>query len=382
MNPMVLSAESGKPTLADVLPNCVSALRGETGSMGLPPVDQAVVLLVDGLGAVNLKPNTAYARRMVTTWGKRDLAFSFPSTTASAIATLTTGERAGVHGMLGYTVLDRSSGTVRNQLSGWGDGMDPATWQPCPTIFEQLAERPDALPSFVVGVPAYAESGLTQACLRGAEYVAASSIMERIEATLELLAREPRCLIYCYVAELDQAGHRYGAESSEWLAALEELDQAVGVLTQYLPSRAGLIITADHGMVDVPHTRHIDMEYASPLLEGVVHIGGEPRLRHLYLEDASATATERLLERWREHDGHRALIVSREDAMSAGWFGATVTEAARSRIGDILIATQKLVGYYPEDVTGHGRMIVGQHGSIAPEECIVPVIRHGAFARN
>lgn len=382
MNPIVLSAQSGKPTLADVLPNCVQALHGKEGSLGLAPVDQAVVLLVDGLGALNLRPNAAYARRAVAGWSKRDVAFSFPSTTASAIATLTTGERAGIHGMIGYSVFDREAGIVRNQLSGWGEGMDPAGWQPCPTVFEQLAASEDPIPSFVVGVSSYEHSGLTKACLRGAQYVVAESMRDRAEATLDLLARHPRCLIYCYVAELDQAGHRFGSESAEWLAALEELDQAVDLLTSYLPRTAGLLVTADHGMVDVPASRHVEMLSDSPLMEGVTAVGGEPRVRHLYFASPDDPRCALVYERWREHEGSRALVMRQSEAIAAGWFGARVSEDARSRMGDIIIAAQKLVGYYPEDAAVNSRRIVGQHGSITPEECIVPLIRHGAFARG
>ncbi|CAG7845463.1 hypothetical protein USB125703_01729 [Pseudoclavibacter triregionum] len=382
MSSIVLSHAQGRPSLAAILPNCAAAISGREGELGLPAVDQAVVLLVDGLGSLQLRARAGHARHLVEGWGKRDTAFSFPSTTVSGITTLTTGCRAGEHGMLAYTVLDRATGLVRNQLSGWGEAMDPATWQPVPTIFERLEElAPGAVP-FVVGMPDYEDSGLTQASLRGAEYVPADSVAERIDATLELLARNPRCLIYLYVAELDQAGHRFGWESDPWLAALEELDSAVGTLRRHLPKRAGLLVTADHGMLDIPFERQIDIDLDGPLAEGVEGMGGEPRLRHLYLEERAPVAhAEALAERWRAAEGSRALVVTKQEAIDAGWYGDAVTDAARSRIGDVIVAAQKLVSYYPAGLLGPGRLVLGQHGSTTPEETLVPLIRHGAFAR-
>lgn len=382
MSPIVLSAGQGRPTLADVLPNCLAAMRGAPNELGLPPVRHAVVLLVDGLGALQLRARAGHARRIVEGWAKKDTAFSFPSTTTSGITTLTTGVRAGEHGLLAYTVYDRAAGVVRNQLSGWGEGMEPAAWQPTPTMFERAAELCPGAEPFVVGLPLYEASGLTQAALRGATYLGADSMEDRMRAVLDVLASRERALVYCYVAELDQAGHAQGWASDAWLAVLEELDRAVGILRAELPADAGLLITADHGMLDIPEHRHLDIDEDGPLLEGVIAIGGEPRLRHLYLaEDAPAARAVELAERWRAAEGSRAAILTRDEAIESGWFGPTVTPAARERIGDVIVAAQKEVVYLTPSMTGHVRQLVGQHGSISVEETTVPLIRHGAFAR-
>lgn len=379
MSDIVLSAATGRPTLADVLPNSLAAMAGAPNALGLPPVRHAVILLVDGLGALQLRSRSGHARRLVEGWPKRDTAFSFPSTTTSGITTLATGVRAGEHGMLAYTVYDRAAGELRNQLSGWGPGMDPRVWQPVPTLFERAGELCPGAEPVVVGLPQYADSGLTHAALRGAEYLAADSIEERMRRTLDVLAERDRALVYCYVAELDQAGHAFGWGSDAWLAALEELDRAAGVLRAELPADAGLLITADHGMLDIPESRHLEIDEAGPLLDGVVAVAGEPRLRHLVLEDASRA--DELAERWRAAEGSRAAILTRDEAIAAGWYGPVVTDTARERIGDVVVAAQKEIVYFTAAMQGPVRRLVGHHGSISAEETIVPLIRHGAFAR-
>ena len=70
-----------------------------------------------------------------------------------------------------------------------------------------------------VGVAAYAASGVTRATLRGAEFIAAQTPAERVEVAYDLAERHPGSLVYCYLPEVDKAGHRYGVDSAQWVAA-------------------------------------------------------------------------------------------------------------------------------------------------------------------
>lgn len=382
MEQMVLSASRGRPSLADVLPDSYAAIRGESGPLGLPQVDQVVVMLVDGLGAHQLRSRTGHARHLTAGWRKADTAFTFPSTTVAGVTTLTTGVRAGQHGMLAYTALDEATATVRNQLSGWGEGsMDPLRWQLVPTVFERMRDEMPDVPAFIVGLPDYVDSGLTRASLRGAHYRPAGSIADRMQETLRILQQERRCVIYLYIAELDQAGHAFGWQSDEWLGALETLDAAASELFGGVGPSTGILVTADHGMLDIARQNQIDIEPGSELREDIIAIAGEPRLRHLYVQDRSVEVAKRVAERWTRQEGSRATVLLRDEAIAAGWYGPIVAPDARSRIGDVIIAARSPVTYYAAEMVGSMRLLPGQHGSITPEETIVPLIRHGAFRR-
>lgn len=377
---MLLSAAEGRATLADVLPNCVASLRGERGSLELPPARSAIVLLADGLGASLLRARAGHARQLTRDWDERsETACSFPSTTVAGITSLTTGTSAGEHGLLGYSLYDRAAGVVRNQLHGWGPGMEPRSWQPVPTVFERVGEQ---LRCLVVGSPAYKDTGLTAASLRGAGYVPAAGMMDRVQAALAAVHDARPALVYLYVAEIDQAGHKHGTDSGEWVAALEELDAACRALEAGLPADCGLLITADHGMLDVPFEQQAEMPADGPLAESIIAIAGEPRLRHLYArDDASPEEVARIAERWRAAEGERAVVLTGREAIAAGWYGPRerVSAAAAARIGDVIVAATGDVGYYPQDVPPQARLVPGQHGSITPQETIVPLIRRGAF---
>ena len=130
-------------------------------------------------------------------------------------------------------------------------------------------------------------------------------------------------------------------------------------------------------MVDVPRHRHILLTAGDGLVDGVRHIGGEPRMLHLYAE---ADACEDVLAAWRAAESGRSWVLSREDAIEAGLFGPT-GEAVRARIGDVLVAPRAGIAYYDDRLADKGaQKMIGQHGSLTDEERTVPLIRLGAFA--
>jgi len=368
------SARARRVSLADVLPNCLSALGSRRGSLNLPPVSHAVVLLADGLGLSALEARAGHARTFASRLGTdAPISSVFPTTTAAALATLATGQLAGQHGLVGYSVLDTANDRVVNQLTGWDDDTMTADWQRLPTLFQKA--RSAGLTSIAIGPARYAESGFTAAVLRGAEYRAGASIADRLSRAHEALAGPP-ALIYVYVPELDTASHSHGLESPNWVNALEELDAAVGRFASRLGPRHGLLVTADHGVIDVPHSAQIVV--APELLEGVRHVAGEPRCLQLHLEPGESA--DEHAERWRASEGSRAWIATRVEAIAAGWFGEVAPDVL-PRIGDVLVAARTRVAYYA-DPDDRGRRMIGQHGSLSPDELTIPLLRFGAFAEG
>lgn len=373
MPPIVPTGPASARSLTGVAPEILRSLSGASDL--LAPARSAVLVVIDGLGALQLRAHAGHARRLASAGGKKDVARSvFPSTTAAALTSILTGADPGEHGLVGYRVLDPDQGRLANQLNGYErDGLDPATWQRRPTVFERAAA--EGRRTFAVGLAEYARSGLTAAVLRGAEYVAADEPRERVRVAYELAAAESGALVYCYLPEVDKAGHRHGADSAEWIAALEEIDAAFALP---VPPGVGVIVTADHGMIDVPHHRHVLLRDGDPRLDGVAHLGGEPRLLHVYLEPgADAAAAARV---WAAESGRAADVSTRDEAIDAGLFGA-VADEVRRRIGDVLVAARGAWAFYDDRLEDkRPQAMIGQHGSTTPEEVTVPLLRLGAYA--
>ena len=335
-----------------------------------------VLVVIDGLGMVQLRAHAGHARHLSGYATKKSVGHSvFPSTTAAALTSLLTGSDPGAHGLVGYRTRNTVTGRLANQLSGWeDDGLDPATWQRSETIFQRALAQGRA--AFAVGPSEYVGSGFSQAVLRGATYVPADAVRDRFATALALADEHEGSVVYCYLPEVDKAGHKRGVDSARWLAALEEVDAAFSVR---VPADIGVVITSDHGMIDVPATRHVLLGAKDPRWQGVAQLGGEPRMLHVYAEpDADVPA---LAERWQEHCGRTADVMTREDAITAGVFGQVHGDVV-PRIGDVLVAARGTWAFYDDTLRDKGAQgMVGQHGSLTPEELMVPMLRAGAFAQ-
>ena len=366
----------GARSLTDVVPNVLAALEGAPSWFA--PARSAIVLLVDGLGRGNLTARAGYARFLTQRMTKKDAARTvFPATTAAALASLLTGDAPGTHGLVGYRARVPGTDEVPNQLRGYETGgLDPLTWQRSRPLLEREAER--GRPVFVVTKAVYEGTGFTRALQRGAEFVAAASIAERVERAADLALRHPGALIYAYVPELDALGHARGWESDEWSAGLETVDAAARTLDTALGRHAGAVVTADHGMVDVPRHRQMLVGAGDELWENVRVVGGEPRMLHLYAEDGGA---EGVFARWNAREQARAWVLRRRDAIEAGLFGEAVDPDVEARIGDVLVAARASVAYYDDrESDKKPQNMIGQHGSLTDAERIVPLVRLGAFA--
>ncbi|WP_237762638.1 alkaline phosphatase family protein [Arthrobacter sp. ERGS1:01] len=372
----------GSGTVAEVFTSAAAALGDErfSNALRLPTSKRICVVLVDGLGKALLKQRAGHApflRGVMAADGSgehpRTLQAAFPSTTATSLASLGTGTVPGSHGMLGYDVLDPDQDKVVNLLGNWDAGVDPHSWQPNPTVFEQLAGH---IPTATVSLPKFEHSPMTKAALRGSTFLGATSPQARVELAAQTLAENPRMLMYLYWSELDKAGHAHGTDSPQWEHQLEELDAGMKRLAATAPTDTLILLTADHGMVDVPRSARIDFSQFPDLVVGVRHTAGEPRMVHLYLEpDAGAAARDRLVEAWLERFGKKAWVLTRDEAVAAGYFGEVRPEAA-GRIGDVLVVARETIAFYDmRRVRPQAIEVVGQHGSITKAEREVPLLR-------
>ena len=317
-----------------------------------------LLFLIDGFGFDTLSQYADVMPTMSRMFNHGLVQTSFPSTTATSLATLTTGELPGVHGMLGYTVqVPRSGGRLLNALK-WDERVDPENWQPVETLFQRAAKV--GISATHVAAKRYENSGFTRAVFRGAEYKGANVVADLVSETKQALQKTPS-FVYLYVNDLDNAGHSDGVGSDKWIAALSAIDQMVSQLMKEVPKGTRIWVTSDHGMINVEEKIIIGQD--NPLLTGVSVIAGEPRARHLYLDNDSVQARIDAASLWQQYLQEKALVLTREQAISSDLFGAQLSADAVDRMGEVIaIARGGLVLLDPERADKEGAM-VGHHGS-------------------
>src|SRR5271156_4265094 len=365
-------------SICDVLPTAAALLsvNGAVDTLGVTArvgeLRRVVVVLVDGMGW-HLLPELAadaplLASVLAGETGRLDeLACTFPSTTPTSLASLATGVAPGQHGILGFTVKLPETVRVLNHIFWRGD--PPARqWQPVPTWFERLQRA--GVGARAVLPAAFIGGGLTEAAYRGAQFVAAKTDDDYAQLVADQLRAAPG-LVYAYTAVLDTAAHVFGIGSVEWHAAGAYVDALLTRLVEALPPDAALLITADHGGLNVPEYGRIDLDADSRLSAGVRVVAGEPRVRYLHTEPG---AVSDVIATWSELLNGRADVRSRDDAVAAGLFG-NVRPDHLPRIGDVVVTcrgdTAVLASAHE---TPEWAQLVGFHGAATPAEMAIPLI--------
>jgi Type I phosphodiesterase / nucleotide pyrophosphatase len=365
-------------SICDVLPAAAALLSvpGAVDALGVSEwvsdVNRVAVVLVDGMGWHLLPTLAADAPLLASVLAREtgrldELTCTFPATTPTSLASLTTGVTPGEHGILGFTVKLPDADRVLNHLF-WRDDPPAAQWQPVPTWFERL--RRAGVEARAVMPAAFLGSGLTAAAYRGAQLHPANGDDDYSQLVAEQLSAAPG-LVYAYIADLDTAAHLFGIDSPEWHAAAVRVDTLLTRLVEILPPDAALLITADHGGLNVPGDARIDLD-ADPLMSAGIHaVAGDPRVRYLHTEPGAAAD---VIAAWTELLDGRAEVSGRDDAVAAGLFGAVRPEHL-PRIGDVVVTC---IGDIAVLATDHEppevAQFVGFHGAATPAEMAIPLI--------
>ena len=363
----------GESTLADLATSVLASLGvpGEANPLGLPDVERACLLVIDGLGWGLLREHQAAApflSELAMSGGP--LTAGFPATTVTSLSSLGTGLPPGQHGMLGYQVAIPGTGRLLNALR-WDKRVDPITWQPASTIFERAATA--GIAAFRIAQGSYRDSGLSTAVMRGALYRSADTLGALAGVTAAALAQVPRALALVYEAGLDSTGHVCGCVSDAWRFQLGHVDRLAEQLAGALPPGTALYITADHGMVDVGAADRLDADALPELRDGVAILGGEPRARHVYTR---AGAAGDVLDNWRATLGPSAWVASRDEAIAENWFGP-VSPGLADRIGDVVAACAGSRAIVATSAEPREAALIGMHGSLAASDQLVPLLTYG-----
>lgn len=359
-----------KPVLPDYGGACITnivpaLLDGAVEPPGWLPTaaleaSQVVLLVLDGLGWEQLAERPHLAPTLSGLAGGPATSVA-PSTTATALTSIATGLTPGEHGVVGYRVaVDQEVLNVLRWSTPSGDArkrIDPTSFQPH-TAF--CSQRP-----CIVTKAEFAQSGFSGAHLADVRfhgYRVPSTLLVELDGALR--AGEP--FVYAYYDGIDKVAHEYGLDA-HYDAELRAVDRLVADVLELLPRNAALIVTADHGQVDVGDRI---VELAPEVAQHVSFQSGEGRFRWLHARPGREAL---LAEAALACHGELAWVRRREETIDEGWWGDRITDAARQRLGDVALVAREPVSFADAADTGPFEL-VGRHGSLTPAEMYVPVL--------
>jgi predicted AlkP superfamily pyrophosphatase or phosphodiesterase len=329
--------------------------------------DQVVLLVLDGLGWEQLLARPELASNLCGAAGG-PITTVAPSTTASALTSISTGLPPGEHGVIGYRmhVGGGASDDVLNVLRWSIVGRDGRAALAPDSVQDHevfCGHRPA-----IVTRTEFRNSGFTEAHLAGVRfsgYRVTSTLVAEIGRHLD--ADEP--FVYAYYDGVDKVAHEYGF-GPIYDAEVAFVDRLVADIVATLPPGAALVVTADHGQV---HVGDHKIPLASPVLANTSMLSGEARFRWLHARDGRVEA---LLDAASEHHGDNAWVVTRSEIVDSGWFGPKVTDASRARLGDVALVAKGSAAFVDPDDSGPYELI-GRHGSLTSAEMLVPLVALG-----
>jgi hypothetical protein len=211
----------------------------------------------------------------------------------------------------------------------------------------------------------FARTGFTIAHLDGVRlhgYRMASTLVTEVARVMR--ASEP--FVYAYYDGIDKVAHEYGFGSmyDDELAAADRLAAEVAAV---LPPGAVLVVTADHGQVEVG-----DALVATPpaLLGDIGLMSGEGRWRWWHARPGTAA---RLAAGAREAYADVAWVRTVDELDAQGWFGGPLSPLIRSRLGDVAIIAHAPVAF-PDPADGGENRLRCRHGSLTSAEVWVPLL--------
>jgi hypothetical protein len=321
---------------------------------------QRVVLVIDGLGWEQLQERLSLAPTLASMEGS-PITTVAPSTTATALTSISTGLTPGEHGLIGYRF--DVGGDIINVLRWHGESKDlrrsfpPRDMQP---FVPFLGQSPP-----VITKADLEGSGFTDAHLRGTKLVGwrmPSAIA--VEVGRQLAAGEP--FIYAYYDGIDKTAHERGF-GAYYDAELADVDRLVGDVLAVMPADSVLLITADHGQVQVGD----NIVYPTAGLLSLVRMqSGEGRFRWFH---AKPGARADLLDACRHEHGEHAWVVTREQTIDEGWFGPAVSAPVAGRLGDVALVAREPVSFFDPADSGPFELIC-RHGSLTRAEMLVPLL--------
>ncbi len=338
-----------------------------------------VLLVLDGLGYDFLTRNndSVLCQHLA---GK--LTSVFPSTTASAITTFLTGDAPRQHAVTGWFMFFKELGAVMAVLRGSprfggaglrNSGVDAKRLFDHVPVFDRMA-----IAAYLVSSRDIAHSDFNISHQGKAQVRTYDSLTRMFREVSMLISSGPvPKFVYCYWPGLDHTGHVFGIDSDEAHRHFRDIDAAFEkFLDKARGSDTAVIVTADHGMIDVSREHYIELD-AHPDLEKALALPlcGEPRVAYCYVRPRHREAFENYIND--ELQDFVELWLS-EDLVERGLFGPGESHPRLlERIGDYtLIMKDRYVikDWLPDEPR---YVQVGVHGGTSEAEMYVPLVVTG-----
>jgi Type I phosphodiesterase / nucleotide pyrophosphatase len=358
---------------------------------------RVALVLLDAFGwrFVTRHADHPLLRRLDAGGQLRPLASQFPATTTAHVTTLHTGLPVGAHGLYEWRVWEPALGDVitpllfshagrRERDTLAGTGLTMAEILPAePTLYERLAG--EGIASVVLGPAAFSPSTYDVAATRGARARPYRELRAGLDSMLAALGEHERCYAYLYFDGIDTTGHLEGPSSAAFdarvVAALDAVEAAFFGPGAAVPPDTLLVLTADHGQVDVHPSRVDALDRLWPELESTLQRDAHGRpvtpagsARDVFLHVRPDRVEEAVGALNAALDGHGTAHAT-ADLVAAGRFGEVGPRLAQ-RLAAVCVLPAAGRMAWLASAPDVEQVFLGHHGGVHPDEAASFVATH------
>ncbi len=334
-----------------------------------------VLLIIDGLGYDYLSqhPHSCLHRHL-----HANITSVAPPTTAAAVSTFLTGLAPQQHALTGWFTYLRELGSVVTVLPyvlraggpPLGESNRPATaLLNLPSFFDRLTvDCYSVMPDWMLS------SEFNRMLTGRATAVPYSGYQHCFDEVARLCRLSSKKYLYAYWAGFDGLAHEHGVASKEVAAHFQALDRAFEKLLGELQgSDTILLVCADHGFIDAPAGRRLNLADHPPLKACLqAPLCGEPRLAYCYVRHDKRRQFESYVE---QNLSHAAELFVSQTLIEKHLFGLGKPHPELSaRVGDYTLVMKEnyvITGQLPGDAP---LQMVGYHGGLSHAEMHVPLV--------
>jgi predicted AlkP superfamily pyrophosphatase or phosphodiesterase len=307
--------------------------------------EQLAVVLLDAFGWAFVQRHADHP--LLQRLEIEPIASQFPSTTTAHLTTLYSGLPVEEHGLYEWRTYEPAVGDVIRPIlfAPARDGdpplrITPQTMFPFETIFQRIDAtvlQPEEIANTAYGSVAFA----------GAVEIVPFRGIERAVAALKTMPG----VTFLYWDRIDALGHKFGPSSPEFVtASLRALDALESIETP-------MLVTADHGQIDVTVTDELDMLWPELTRHVRMHPAGSARDLFLHVDDPELVVRE-LGARM---EGRGEVRLARELFPDAG-------PRLIERLADVCVLPAPGRMAALSAAAGPEQAFRGHHGGLTPEE--------------
>ncbi len=335
-----------------------------------------VIFLVDGMGYEKFtKMNEELNFQDVL-----KVSSVFPTTTTAAVTSWFTAKTPKEHGMLGYILYLREIGSITNMIEfsypgvegGMFSNMMKKRIHRLENVFDALREREHY--GGVLTHASIANSGLSYLIHRNGHIMSYYYMGDLLATLKKRLSEDWTGILYVYWGHLDGLGHKKGPDSDAYTIEMKRiLTELKRFSEESLNDETLLVITSDHGMIQIPPTRNNFLKPSdnfNRLLSSPP--GGEMRMMYFYL--ARRNSVDLLKDYFNSNYPNTVDFLTPRDALDMELFGTGRTHPELyNRIGDVIMVARE-DNAFTYLYSGGEEKLSGMHGGLTSEELYVPAI--------